>query len=155
MNTSPFSRNIFPSVFAGNPLGRDFERLMSELMVGRQTARAVTPRAGSTSPAVNIWESDHCYFLEAEIPGVKMEDLDISVLGKELTIRGDRKAEELPEKAAFHRRERGIGSFARVVQLPSEINAEAVEAMLKNGVLTLRLPKIEAAKPRKIAVAKA
>jgi HSP20 family protein len=90
-------------------------------------------------------------FVEAEVPGLKAENLDITVVGDELTIKGDR-PEQLPPEGSFHRRERGVGSFTRIVRLPSEVNADRVEAALNDGVLLLTLPKAEGAKPRKVKV---
>jgi HSP20 family protein len=108
--------------------------------------------AAPTFPAVNVWQSDNEVFAEAEVPGVKAEELDISVVGNELTIKGTRQ-QVTDEKAAYHRRERGAGAFARVVRLPMDVDAEKVQASLRDGVLTLTLPKAEAAKPRRINVA--
>jgi HSP20 family protein len=100
---------------------------------------------------VNVWQSENEVFAEAEIPGVKAEDLDISVVGSELTIKGTRQP-AVEQEPAFHRRERGAGSFARVIRLPVDVDPEKVQASLRDGVLTLTLPKAEAAKPRRITV---
>ena len=80
-----------------------------------------------------------------------MDDLDISLKADELVIRGFRQPVE-GERTTFHRRERGFGNFSRLVRLPVHVDADQVEANLKNGVLTLRLPIAEVAKPRKIEV---
>jgi HSP20 family protein len=102
-------------------------------------------------PALNVWEDDDQVYAEAEIPGVTKDALEIFTVGNELTIKGRR--EPLPEEGrSFHRRERGTGDFTRVVTLPAEVNAEKVEADLHNGVLTVRMPKTEAHKARKITV---
>ena len=87
-------------------------------------------------PAVNVWQSDNDVFAEAEIPGVKGEDLDVSVVADELTIKGTRQP-LADEEAAYHRRERGVGAFVRVVRLPVEVVADKVQASLRDGVLTL------------------
>jgi HSP20 family protein len=100
---------------------------------------------------VNIWQNENDVFAEAEVPGVKGEDLDISVVGNELTIKGNRQPAG-DENTAYHRRERGAGAFARVIRLPVDVEADKVQASLRHGVLTLTLPKAEAAKPRKINV---
>lgn len=104
-----------------------------------------------TFPAVNVWQSENEVFAEAEVPGVKGEDLDISVVGNELTIKGTRQTVG-SENSAYHRRERGAGDFVRVIRLPVDVDADKVQASLRDGVLTLTLPKAEAAKPRKINV---
>jgi HSP20 family protein len=102
-------------------------------------------------PAVNVWEGGDCLYAEAEIPGVPQENLEILVVGNQLTLKGNRQALEGPN-LSYHRQERGTGEFTRVVTLPVEINAEKVDAKLKDGVLTLTLPKAEEARPRKISV---
>ena len=102
-------------------------------------------------PSLNVWEEGDALHAEAELAGVRGEDLDISVVGKQLTIRGRRNA-GVAEQATYHRRERAVGEFARTVTLPYEVDAEKVEASLVDGVLKLVLPKAEAAKPRKINV---
>jgi HSP20 family protein len=113
------------------------------------------PRAAvrpASFPALNIWEvGDHLY-AEAELPGVNGDDLDVSVVAGDLTIRGHRNP-QTEEGTAFHRRERGTGEFTRVVRLPIEVDANRVEATLKDGVLLVKLPKAESAKPKKIKVA--
>jgi len=104
-----------------------------------------------TFPAVNIWEDENSLYAEAELPGVKMEDIEISVVGNELTLKGERKP-FAGDDGKYHRRERGVGSFTRVLHLPLDIDAEKVEATLRNGVLLIHLPKAAAALPRKIEV---
>ena len=103
-------------------------------------------------PALNVWEEKDHFCAEAEVPGFKNEDLDISVVGNELTIKGNRQEPSPEKETTFHRRERGVGTFTRVVRLPVEIDAAHVEANLRDGVLTVTLPKSEAARPRKINV---
>lgn len=107
-------------------------------------------RGTRSYPALNVWETDIELFAEAEVPGLKMEDLEVLVEGAELTIRGQRTPTET--SGNVHRRERGVGRFSRTVQLPVEINADKVQAVLRDGVLTITLPKAERAKPRKIEV---
>ena len=116
----------------------------------------ISARASSYSmrpfPAVNVWENADTLYLEAELPGFGMENIELVVLGNELTISGTRPTEKDSEKLHFQRRERATGKFVRKIQLSSEVNADRVEAVLKNGVLKIALPKAESAKPRKIAV---
>src|SRR5438445_4873925 len=103
-------------------------------------------------PAVNVWEEADVLGVEAELPGFDMKDLEVYVTGTDqLTIKGERKA-DAPAKGVQHRQEREFGSFVRVLTLPVPVDASKVEARLENGILQLRLPKHEAAKPRKIAV---
>lgn len=102
-------------------------------------------------PALNLWEQQDKLMVEAEVPGLKMEHLEIAIQGNELTLKGQRQP-PVGDDAVYHRRERGIGEFTRFLTLPVEIEAERVEAVLKNGVLTISLPKAEQARARKITV---
>ena len=142
-------------VFRGNvPLQQlrdEVDRLFTNVLTHPTVTGAARLVAGRGFPAVNVWENTENLFVEAEVPGLKAEDLDITVVGDELTIKGQR-PDELEGDPAFHRRERGVGSFTRVVRLTSEVDADKVQASLNDGVLLLTLPKAEAAKPRKIQV---
>jgi HSP20 family protein len=102
-------------------------------------------------PPLNVWEEGDTLYVEAEVPGVKSEDIDISVVGGDLTIRGQRRASPA-EGFTSHRQERGTGEFARVVRLNVDVDAGKVEATLNDGVLFVKLPKAESAKPKKIQV---
>ena len=104
-------------------------------------------------PALNVWEDNDCVHVEAELPGVAMEDIEINVVGGELAIKGARRPSGGGNgNRTYHRQERAVGEFSRFLTLPDAIDAEKVEAVLKNGVLTIKLPKAEAAKPRRIQV---
>jgi len=102
-------------------------------------------------PALNVWEEGETLKVELEIPGVKLEDVEVAFDKGELTIKGEKKV-AIQESAVLHRRERMTGSFTRTMTVPWEIKADEVSAELKDGVLTVTLPKAEAAKPRKVAV---
>jgi HSP20 family protein len=103
-------------------------------------------------PALNVWESGDNLFVEAELPGMNLKDLEIYVTGNnQLTIKGERKP-VLPQQGVQHRQERGSGTFSRTLTLPYAVNPENVDARLENGVLHLQLAKHESAKPRKIHV---
>ena len=134
-------------------LRNQMDRLVTDFL-GPMTG-TYSPRVSGTErsfPALNVWEyGDHLY-AEAELPGMKSDDIDVSVVGGDLTIRGHR-GEQPQDGTSFHRRERGTGEFTRVVRLPIEVNADKVEATLKDGVLLVKLPKAESAKPKKIKVA--
>jgi HSP20 family protein len=109
-------------------------------------------RSAPSFPALNIWSNEDELIVTAEVPGINPEDLDISVVGDNLTLKGERRSEELEEGARYHRQERGYGSFSRTVQLPFPVDIEKVNAKFTNGVLEIGLPRAEADKPRKIAV---
>jgi HSP20 family protein len=103
-------------------------------------------------PAVDIWQDDNCVYVEAELPGMEIGDLEIYVTeGDQLTIRGERKPPAV-EKGTWHRQERGYGQFSRLLKLPCPVKTDEVEAQLKDGVLTITLPKCDAAKPRRLAI---
>ena len=103
-------------------------------------------------PAVNIREDAGAFHLEAELPGMTINDIHLSVLGNQLTIKGERTCESNDDNVHYHRRERRTGSFERALHLPVEVDAENVKATLADGVLTITMPKAEAALPRKIEV---
>lgn len=134
-----------------NQFREELDRLMTGAFNTPGVATAARMVTGRSFPAVNVWEDGDNFFVEAEVPGLKSDDLEITVIGDELTLKGERAADERPE-SGYHRRERGAGSFSRSIKLPSEVNSDRVEAELNDGVLLLTLPKAEAAKPRKIKV---
>jgi HSP20 family protein len=121
------------------------DRLFSDVF-----GRTESSTRGRGFPPVNVWEEGDNLLVEAELPGVKGEDLDISVVGDELTIKGRRTGGE--DGVTYHRRERTAGEFARVLRLPVDVDADGVNAALNEGVLLITLPKSEAAKPRRIQV---
>jgi HSP20 family protein len=103
-------------------------------------------------PAVNVWEEGEHLWVEAELPGLDLKDLEIYVTGgNQLTLQGERKP-PAPGKGAWHRQERTFGRFVRTLTLPYPVDPDKVEARLENGVLVVKLAKHESAKPRKIAV---
>lgn len=133
-------------------LRTEMDRLVSDFF-GPATGATRARWTGRTHsfPSLNIWEDGDALFAEAELPGVKNEDLDITVVGGDLTIRG-RRGETPREGVHYHRQERSVGEFTRVLRLPIEVDADKVEATLAHGVLLIKLPKAESAKPRKIKV---
>lgn len=104
-------------------------------------------------PAVDISENENALVLSADIPGVKMEDIDIKLEQGTLTLSGSREFKKQEEKGGYHRLERSYGSFHRAFSLPDTVDTDKVEASFDNGVLTITLPKKELAKPRTIKVA--
>ena len=103
-------------------------------------------------PLVNLSEDrDHIY-VRAELPGVKAEDLEITIQDNSLILRGQRKIATEEKQVNYHRRERESGFFRRIVALPARIQADKVEATCKDGILTIKLAKPEEVKPRKIEV---
>jgi len=129
-------------------LRREVDQLFEDFLDGFQGGSLFRPRA---FPALNIWDDGDCLRAEAEVPGVAMDDLEVYAVGNELTIKGRRQPPQ-EQNVTYHRQERSTGEFARTVTLPVEVDAEKIEAVLKDGVLTVTLPKAETAKVRKITV---
>lgn len=103
-------------------------------------------------PAVNVWMNDESAVITAELPGVDVKDLDISVVGETVTLSGERKGEDLPKEVTYHRQERGAGKFSRTIDLPFMVESGKVQATLEKGVLRVLLPRSEKDKPRKVTV---
>ncbi len=103
-------------------------------------------------PAVDMYETDNAVVVKAAMPGVDPKDVEISVTGDTLTIRGEVKKEEQVKEENYLRRERYYGSFCRSFLLPTRVVADDAEAVFENGVLTLTLPKAEEVKPKTIKV---
>ena len=107
---------------------------------------------GAWTPSVDIYENKDNIVLEAELPGMKPEDVEISIENNVLTIHGERKFEKKDENDNFHRVERSYGSFTRSFTLPPTVQSENANAEFENGVLRLTLAKREEAKPRRIEI---
>lgn len=107
---------------------------------------------GGSYPPVNVFSGEDDIVVMAELPGVARQDLDLSITGETLVIKGQKRPPKDDETRTYQRRERGCGEFSRTIILPDRVNGDKVEAKLANGVLTIRLPKSESAKPRQIAV---
>jgi len=109
---------------------------------------------GEMSPlALDVSETDEVLMVEASLPGIRPEDVDISIIGSTLTIKGEAKhEEEKEEKGKYHYRERRYRSFQRAITLPAEVNSDAAEAVLEDGELKLMLPKVEETKSKRIEV---
>jgi HSP20 family protein len=121
------------------------------LLTEGSAGRAFGRRAG-VFPLVNLTEDKHNYYVRAELPGVKSEDLDIQATGMTVSLAGERKIPAENNGAKYHRRERDSGKFSRMISLSTEIDPDKVEASLVNGIMTITLPKSEKAKPKQITV---
>ena len=107
------------------------------------------PRAGRPwSPAVDIFETEDELILKADVPEVELKDIDLRVENQTLTLSGERKFDKEDTTKGYHRIERGYGQFTRSFTVPQTVDTEKVEAAYNNGVLTVKLPKKAAAKPR-------
>jgi HSP20 family protein len=108
---------------------------------------------GGVFPPVNVYNGSSELLVECEVPGVKREDIDLSITGETLVVRGEKHpACASGEDVRFQRSERGSGEFSRTIVLPDRIDPERISANLVDGILTVRLPKSEAAMPKKIDV---
>jgi HSP20 family protein len=103
-------------------------------------------------PAVDVSERENDVLVKAELPGMEAKDIDVSVRGRMLSIRGERKHETEDKGENYHRVERSYGSFSRSVELPAEVDESKVDATYKRGVLSLRLPKLVKESVKKIAI---
>jgi HSP20 family protein len=108
--------------------------------------------AGAELLAVDMYETDDAIVVKSAIPGIKPEELDVSVTGDTLTIKGETRSEEEVKEEHYIRRERRYGSFSRSLAIPAQIVADKAKAEFENGVLTLTLPKAEEVKPKAIKV---
>jgi HSP20 family protein len=129
----------------------EMDRLFSQLS-GRGDGEEATWGRGTWVPPVDIYETDDAFVLKAELPGFSKEDVQIELHENRLTLRGERKRESDAKEEQYHRIERAYGRFERTFWLPTTIDAEKIKASFKDGVLELRLPKSEAAKPKRIAI---
>lgn len=142
------SRPTFDSPFA------DFDSMRREML------RLLDSVAGETFgdagagvfPPMNITQDDDNFYLRAEVPGVKPDELSISAVRNRVSLAGKREIQREHERASYHRKERAEGSFDRTVTLPTEVDSERVDARYADGILTLTLPKAGEAKPRQITV---
>ena len=105
----------------------------------------------SNHPRTNLYDKGDAFELVAEVPGLSKKDLDVKIQGNYLEISGKREV-KVPEGYRVHRSERGSASFTRSLTLPADVDSSKVTAALKDGLLKLTLPKLEAAKPRKISI---
>lgn len=127
---------------------REMDRL-ADALTRRTPYRLFT---SGVFPLINLTEDKDNYYIRAELPGMKAEELDIQVTRNSVSIAGERKIPAEDKNANYHRREREAGSFSRIITLPGEINADKVEATMANGILTITIAKAEAIKPKQITV---
>jgi HSP20 family protein len=126
------------------------DRLFEESFV--RPRGVLAPVEGAVTLALDVFESDDDVTVRASIPGVNPDDIDISVTGDVLTIKGETSEEREEKQGNYHLRERRYGAFQRSVNLPAPVNTDKAEAEFKNGVLTLTLPKVEEVKPKSIKI---
>ena len=126
------------------------DRWLDDLFVD-STRWPASPTSSAYVPPVNVWDDGNAFHLEAALPGADAEKLELEVLGDKLIFSGEF-SDPTPADAKRQRQERPTGSFRRELTFPAAIDSQAVKAQLKNGLLTVELPRAEAAKPRQIKV---
>ena len=132
-----------------SPFRKEMDRLWNRFLGETPFARTFNEM---WSPSVDISETKDDFVVKAELPGLEAKDVNVSISGNVLTIKGEKKAEEEEKDEHYHRVERYSGSFQRVFQLPSGVKADKVEASFDKGVLKVTLPKVEEAKKKEIEV---
>lgn len=132
-----------------SPFRKEMDRLWNRFLGETPFARTFNEM---WSPSVDISETKDDFVVKAELPGLEAKDVNVSISGNVLTIKGEKKAEEEEKDEHYHRVERYSGSFQRVFQLPSGVKADKVEANFDKGVLKVTLPKVEEAKKKEIEV---
>jgi HSP20 family protein len=144
------SRPTFDSPFA------DFDSVRREMLRLLDSAAGAGDTFGDVGagvfPPMNITQDNDNFYVRAEVPGIKPNELSISAVRNRLSLAGKREIQREHERVSYHRKERAEGSFNRTVTLPTEIDADKVDAKYTDGILTLTLPKSEEAKPRQIKV---
>jgi len=132
---------------------RDFQRELNTAFdrpVMPWTER--TTNGGTYAPSLDVSESEAEVTVRADLPGLEKDDINVSLVGNTLTIKGERKDESEEKKEGYYRRERTYGSFERIVELPENVDGGKPKASFKNGVLEIRLAKKESAKPKNIEI---
>ena len=132
----------------------EMDRLFGQFL-RRGEGEEATWGQGLWAPPVDIYETDEAFVLKAELPGFTKEDVNIEVHENRLIIRGERKRETEAKEDQYHRLERAYGRFERAFWLPTTVDAEHIQASFKNGILEMRLPKSEKAKPKQIPITEA
>ena len=136
-----------------DPFRDRVNRMFDDFLRDLVPARSSEEMSGNRwLPAVDIKETPEALSLTVELPGLKKEEVSITLENQVLTVHGERKFEGETKEATYHRIERAYGAFMRSFTLPANIKADRVDAAFDNGLLTVTLPKVEEAKPRRIAI---
>lgn len=156
MSLTPWRRNQpqqQQQMSALSPMSQDFQRLFDRFFSGFPFGGVPAGyEAFTTFPTLNVSDAGDAVLVKAEVPGLDADDLEITVEGDMLILKGEKKAEKEEKQENYYYAERSFGSFIRRVELPSAVDSNKADARLDRGVLTLRLPKIEATQTRTIKV---
>lgn len=147
-------RRVWPSRPTFDSQFGDFDQLRREMLRLLETADGNTSSdvGAGVFPPMNITQDDDNFYVRAEVPGIKPDELSLSAVRNRVSLAGKREIQREPERVSYHRKERSEGSFNRTVTLPTEVDTERVDARYADGILTLTLPKAEETKPRQITV---
>jgi HSP20 family protein len=129
----------------------DMKRKVNALFGGHATNKRA-PAKAAWMPPVDLTEGDEAFTLKVELPGFSKDDVQVEIKDNRLTLKGERKRETEVQEAQYHRAERAYGSFQRSIRLPVAVDADKAEAIFKDGLLKLTLPKADAAKPKLIRI---
>ena len=127
------------------------DRLFEDSFVSPMSWRTISNGEGVTPP-LDVHETDDHIVVTASLPGIRPDDVEITMVGQTLTLRGEFKADEEVEREQYLYRERRYGAFNRTLQLPVRVEGDKAEATFNDGILTLRVPKAEEVKPRQIRI---
>jgi HSP20 family protein len=142
----------FPFTHPVGQLSTEMDRLFDTIVRQSLPQSPRLPRgSAATMPALNVWEDDQNLFIEAEVPGMALENIELLIQNDELTLRGRREPMQ-QEGITTLRRERWSGQFERTIGLPTSVDQENAQAALHNGILTITLPKAASVRPRKIEI---
>ncbi len=131
--------------------GRQFDSLF-DTPLWPAVWRRLPAQEREWSPAIEVFEKEDKYVVKAELPGLKEEDVDVSVNDDTLCLKGEKKTEHEVNEEEYHWSERTFGSFLRTIKLPSNVDTKKIEAEYENGMLEITLPKMAEVKPKKITV---
>lgn len=127
---------------------QEFDRLFSRAVAARDDEG----RGCTLYPAIDLVETEEAFVIKADLPGIKQDEIDLSITDNVLTIKGEKKSEKVEEGESYHFTERTTGTFTRSIPLPTLIDQEKVTAAYRNGVLEVSVPKHEQVKAKKIEI---
>lgn len=130
----------------------EINRMFNYVIGGGLPSEREGAAQGAWAPAMNVLENKDNIMISADLPGMTEKDIDITILGDTLTIKGEKKHEEKKEEENYHMFERTYGAFQRTVALPASVENDKAKASFKNGVLEIKIPKKEEAKPKQLKV---
>jgi HSP20 family protein len=136
----------------GRSLRGELDRFFDDFFGGQVARSGKDGAMGVWAPVVNVREDENNYYVEAELPGMSKEDIQIEVENNVLSLKGERRFERKEEKESYHFVERSYGSFFRSFALPKNVNPDAIGAEYRDGILHLTLPKREEVKPKKVSI---